>query len=103
MTIETIFEVGDYASSKGERTSLSCLAWLMEEVGELATEVNIQAGYSYKTGGPDGVLGESIDVLVSVVDLIHLNFPALTAHELWELVGRKCAKWRWGLDACNPQ
>lgn len=44
---------------------------LIEEVGELATEIAIEDGTKDREASPDGVVGEAIDVLVVILDLIH--------------------------------
>jgi adenylosuccinate lyase len=53
--IKQVFETGERLP---KRTRLSVLCSLVEEVGELSTEVSISEGLSYKTEGPDGVIGE---------------------------------------------
>lgn len=66
---------------------------LTEEVGELATEVRIKYGDSYKTPDVDGVIGESVDSILCLLDLIYLDNPSITEDELMTVVRAKLAKW----------
>lgn len=47
---------------------------LVEEVGELATEINIEDGTKQRDPSPDGVKGEGIDVLVVIADILYGEF-----------------------------
>lgn len=81
------------------RTRYEVLASLMEEVGELATEVAIAQGYSKKQFGPDGVIGESIDIITCALDMIWLDVDGrLTPEDMEDLIMRilqkKLAKWK---------
>lgn len=58
---------------KNNRTHYSVFSKIVEEVGELAVEVAIVKGDSYKTAGSDGVVGEAIDVIASCIDLIYIH------------------------------
>lgn len=84
-------------SIKIERDEFTVLAHTMEEVGELATEITIALGTSYKTQGPDGVIGESIDGIICLVDMIHTHAKhtgiQITEQQLIEIAKRKLAKW----------
>ena len=77
------------------RTAQDVMVSLMSEVGELAEEVNIQYSTrnSYKTPGADGVVGEGIDVILCVMDLLHISNPELTHEELMRLAALKLQKW----------
>ncbi|MBF84515.1 MAG: hypothetical protein CL489_08580 [Acidobacteria bacterium] len=66
---------------------------VMEEVGELAEEVNINSGFINKPVGKDGVLGEAIDVIVTVMDIIYLTNPDITNDELTTILDKKLSKW----------
>ncbi|UOL48435.1 hypothetical protein QGX12_gp012 [Pseudomonas phage Kremar] len=44
---------------------------LIEEVGELATEIAIEDGTKKREPSPDGVVGEAIDALICIIDLLH--------------------------------
>ena len=67
---------------------------LAEEVGELATEVSIQNGYSTKPEGKDGVIGESIDVIACALDMIWVFNPDITEEEVMTILKTKLEKWR---------
>jgi len=66
---------------------------LMEEVGELATEINIENGTKDREPSEDGVEGEAIDVLVVIGDLLTSLFGSLENPELHTKVAAKLAKW----------
>jgi hypothetical protein len=65
----------------------------MEELGELATECKIANGRSYKTAGPDGIVGEAIDGILCNLDMIYVENPDLTEDEFNSMVKAKCEKW----------
>lgn len=64
-----------------------------EETGELATEVAISLGFKKRTPGPDGVVGEAIDLIITAVDMINAERPGITADEIRHIVVTKCNKW----------
>lgn len=76
-----------------DRTQYSVLASVTSELGELAQEVTIENGHSYKQEGDDGVVGEAIDVILSTLDLILITVPHMTEKELVEIAQRKSDKW----------
>lgn len=90
--INTIFKVSDEV--KNNRSVQSILNSAVSEVGELATEVDIKFGVSYKSQGPDGIIGEAIDVILGIVDLIHVYDPTLTEADLIDIATIKLAKWK---------
>lgn len=48
----------------------------LTELGELAEEVRIKTGHGRgKTAGPDGVAGEALDLILCLVDYLHLLDP----------------------------
>ena len=77
-----------------ERINFGVLAHLISEVGEVATEIAIVEGDSYKKPDVDGIFGESIDIIICCLDLIYWNtnevyknpmindFSEITSH--WE-------------------
>lgn len=87
--IEEIFNTAHYIK---ERKPLQVLSSLMEEVGELATEVAIWDGHSTKTSSEDGVLGEAIDVIICAVDLIYITHRT-PEEEIHKILKEKLAKW----------
>lgn len=67
---------------------------LVEEVGELATEIAIEAGTKDRAPSPDGVSGEAIDVLVVILDLLHQQFgDTIFEQEFLDRVQAKLNKW----------
>ena len=75
------------------RHKYSILASAMSEMGELAQEVQIEQGNSYKEAGADGIIVEAIDVICCLFDLIHKCDPNITEEELATYTRHKCAKW----------
>lgn len=65
-----------------------------EEMGELSQEINIQNGFvKPEKGGPDGVIGEAMDAIISLFDIIYLENPNITEEELMQIAKNKCDKW----------
>lgn len=77
----------------GTGDTQAILLSLMEEVGELATEINIENGTKKRSPSVDGVEGEAIDVLIVVCDLLTSLFGSLESEELRTRVAGKLAKW----------
>lgn len=75
------------------RTRYSVLAHVQSEVGELAEEVAIAEGHSYKKAGPDGVVGEGVDAILAILDLIYKHKPDITEAELIAIAVAKGGKW----------
>jgi hypothetical protein len=70
---------------------------LVEEVGELSTELSIEAGTKKRQPSPDGVVGEAIDVLVVILDLLHLKLGNdITGQAFLDRVQSKLNKWEAG-------
>lgn len=80
------------------RNQYSVLAHTTAELGELAEEVAIARGASYKAPGDDGVVGEAVDLIVCGVDMIYVTKPSITEEQILELVKAKCAKWLKNLE-----
>lgn len=76
------------------RTVSQIFIYAVEEIGELATELSIVDGYSYKEPGNDGVVGEAVDAIICLVDLVYKHNPTVTEEELMEVCVRKLAKWK---------
>lgn len=73
------------------RTNHTIVDSLDEEAVELREEVD-----KLVTGedpGPDGIVGESIDVIACALDMIFYNHPNITDEALDSLMEAKCAKW----------
>jgi hypothetical protein len=89
--IQQIFRVSDQVAD--DRGEFRVLAHVMEEVGELSQEVIIAAGHSYKEPGEDGVVGEAVDAILCVVDLIRIHNPNITEEQINKIAEQKLAKW----------
>jgi hypothetical protein len=83
------------------RERLDVLAKAGEEMGELAQEVLISLGKHYKQPGPDGVVGEAIDVIVCMVDMIYGVYPDITEQILQEILEKKLTKWKTSQEKKN--
>lgn len=75
------------------RTTADVLAHMMTEVGELAQEVIISQGRSYKEPGADGVAGEAIDVMLCALDIIALEKPEWDERDILFYANEKLQKW----------
>ena len=75
------------------RTVTDVMCTVAEEVGELATEVRIKYGQSYKEPGKDGIQGEAIDAIAALIDLIFVNNPDITKEEILRYLDYKLNKW----------
>lgn len=78
---------------KQPRNLLHPLASLQEECGELATEVQIKLGMKDREPGKDGIVGESVDSILCLLDIIALDAPDMTYDELHEILSNKLDKW----------
>ena len=75
------------------RTRYSVYASAQSEMGELADEILILEGDLNKEVGPDGVIGEAIDVIACMLDLIHVHDPDVAAGVVHSLMQNKLQKW----------
>lgn len=95
--VQVVRSASDYATAwelrAKRRTLYSVLASVTAELGELAEEVAIKSGDSYKKEGPDGVIGEAIDVIIAALDIITISNPELTEDEIARMAQLKCEKW----------
>lgn len=90
--IKTTFTASRLA--KDGRTPKEVLMVLMEEVGELATEISIETGFKKnREPSEDGVVGEAVDVILAALDIIAIHRPDITEKELKSLALSKCNKW----------
>lgn len=87
-------KVFSVASVAPPRHPYAVLAKLQEEVGELAQEVNIEAGFLNKEPGKDGVIGEAVDVIIAALDMVYLAKPDITEEELNSIISKKVDKWK---------
>ena len=95
--IKTVFKYCDEIDKT--RNSYGILSSLVEEVGELSTEVGIQMGHTNKECGPDGILGESIDIILCSLDMIRRNYPDITKKDIKRIAIIKCEKWKRKVDS----
>lgn len=92
--LSTVFE--QCRDVQAARSPVSIMLKVGEEVGELSTEVAVQAGLSYKKAGSDGVLGESADVMIAIIDLVYKS--GYSQKQLEDMMELKLGKWR---DKCT--
>ena len=67
------------------------------EMSELDIEI-----LKHNTGvrnGPDGIVGEAIDVIACMMDLIRKYDPDVTEEQLAEKMREKCVKWETKTNA----
>lgn len=64
---------------------------MIDEVDELRDELKLHA--EGNPPGPDGIVGESIDVIACALDLIFKHAPDITYEQLCVLMQKKCDKW----------
>lgn len=70
------------------RTKEDIFTHLVREVEELDEEINPDIP------GPDGVFGESIDVILCAFDLIFRDNPDITNEEIMAYTLKKLEKWK---------
>ena len=49
--------------------------------------------------GPDGIVGEAIDIIACMMDIIRKKAPELTEEDLGLLMHKKCQKWVMKVEA----
>ncbi len=90
MTQETIFSVIWKAAQEADlyhksRTMNTILNHAMSEMGETAIELNIINGVNSQPG-PDGVIGEALDTIAALIDLIYVVNPNLTEKQMVQII-----------------
>lgn len=75
---------------------------LTEEFGELGQELLIAAGKHYKPAGKDGVIGEALDMIVCLIDLIYCHQCDVTEEQLVEMIQKKLDKWAEKSEQMQP-
>lgn len=90
--VQDIFETSDVIQNG--RTRQDVLNYTMTEIGELMEEHIISSGKSYKEPGADGVIGEAVDTIICLIDLIRLEDPTLSEDDLQEIFRVKLSKWK---------
>ncbi len=92
--------IRDYSQNiENGRTKNDILGSMMEELGELAQEVSIDSGFISKAPSDDGIIGESVDVIIGAVDMIFRENPNITIEEICNIAERKCTKWQLSVEA----
>lgn len=89
--IDRVFEVSD--SIDNNRTIEMILNHAYQEMGELSQEVAVVSYDTYKKPGPDGVVGEAIDAILCLLDIIRKEDPNLTKEDMLEIAETKLVKW----------
>jgi hypothetical protein len=83
---------------ENQRDENRVLRKVFEEVGELSTEVSISLGECYKNQGNDGVIGEAIDAIIALTDLIYVHAKKqsvnISEEEIVEIAKQKINKWK---------
>lgn len=70
---------------KNSRTVPQIFMHALTELGELAQEVIISEGRSYKDPGADGVAGEAMDLILCLMDLILVRTPSIDEVRIAEI------------------
>ena len=91
MNLDKIFQ--QLRSIEKERTIESSLIYAMSEMGELSEELLKISGHSIKPENSDGVIGEAIDVIVCLLDIIQLHSKNITGEEIETIIQNKITKW----------
>lgn len=90
-------ELGEIGSD-ATRTEEYVLRKINEELGEMALEMNIRDGLSYKEAGSDGVAGEAVDLAICAMDMFALQYPGYNSEEIKALflmhMNKKLNKWK---------
>jgi hypothetical protein len=80
--------VKEYSNNiQNGRTVFNVLQHMKGEVIELTEEI-------CGANGPDGILGEAVDVLLCVLDIICIDNPNITSEELNIIMLKKLNKWK---------
>ena len=88
------YELIQKLSLQEPKTLLQRMVKLQEETGELAQEVLIHqkaSGSQHKSEGPDGILGECIDVTLVALSIYFSQGGKI--EQLEKQVEKKCSKW----------
>lgn len=72
-----------------KRTRYSVLADATSGLGQLAGEVAIVEGNSFKEASEDGLVGQAVDTILAIVDLIYKHQPNITEDDLVALALQK--------------
>lgn len=91
--IQEIFDTGD--SIQNNRHPIDVLTYAGTEMGELSQEVLIEYSNlaSHKSPGADGIVGEAVDAIICLVDLIRVHDSSITSDEVHTIIMKKLSKW----------
>lgn len=92
---QNMFDIVKRASRQvnDNRSYNDILNHMIQETGELATEIAIINGKSYKEAGSDGIVGEAVDIIACALDIILKTDPGISETELLSILHNKCNKW----------
>lgn len=89
-SIETILTAS--REMKNGRNFTSVCGALYSEFDELGLEIHNV--YLEEPEGIDGILGEGVDVILCVIDLIYQHNPDITTEEIHNKILQKLNKWK---------
>jgi len=88
MNLDKIFQ--QLRSIEKTRTIESSLIYGMSELSEEILKIS---GHSIKPETSDGVIGESVDVILCMLDIIQLHSVDITGDEVEVIIQNKITKW----------
>lgn len=77
---------------KNKRDIISIFSHADEEFQELWDEIEL--ALAEKPQGDDGIVGEAVDVILCMLDLISIYAPELTTNDLQLIMQKKFQKWK---------
>ena len=85
------------------RSLADSLRYAAGELRELADEIERRERSA--APGPDGIVGEAVDVMVCLADIIVRAAPETSDHDLTRIFDKKCRKWlaKWLPDRPEVQ
>lgn len=89
MSIQFVLDTA--ARVTNNRTMPDIFRAMNGEMNELADEVQLVLDGAEP--GPDGILGEAVDVMSCLLDLIYKSNPNITQAEIEAVMVKKAAKW----------
>jgi len=99
--VRTVLEASD--SIQNGRDTNHAIGKLREELKELPDEIIKRR--DGEALGADGIIGEAVDVIQCIIDIVRLEYPDLSHDELVSEMERrmsaKCEKWRQKYADCD--
>jgi NTP pyrophosphatase (non-canonical NTP hydrolase) len=77
----------------GKSDQANIMLSLTEEAGELAQEIKISNGLRKGPHGPDGIIGEAVDVILCALDVIYSEHGYMPLNEINKIIDSKAKKW----------